>query len=361
MVSKAFCNLFGGPPRQPESQITQKELDLAASIQKVLEEILLLIAGVIRKKYKTENLCLAGGVALNCVANAKLKQHAGFRNIWIQPAAGDAGGALGASLAFYYSQLKNERKFVLGKDSMSNSLLGPEYSAAEAKIELDLLGANYIEVASEDLFKVVAQEISEGKAIGWMQGRMEFGPRSLGNRSILADPRNLSMQKTLNLKIKFRESFRPFAPSVIQEECSAWFNFEGESKYMLLVAPVLSYKREKPYDSENLIDRLASERTSLIPAVTHVDGSARIQTVNPDSNLKFYNLLKAFEKLTGCPVLINTSFNVRGEPIVCNVKDAFNCFMHTEIDILVIDNIILYKEKQNSVDSKSYIDKYELD
>lgn len=361
MVSKTFCNLFGGPPRQPESQITQKELDLAASIQKVLEEILLQIAGVIRKKYKTENLCLAGGVALNCVANAKLKQHAGFQNIWIQPAAGDAGGALGAALAFYYSWLKNERKFVLGKDSMSNSLLGPEYTVADAKNELDLLGANYTEVASEDLFEVVAQEISEGKAIGWMQGRMEFGPRSLGNRSILADPRNLSMQKTLNLKIKFRESFRPFAPSVIQEECSAWFNFEGESKYMLLVAPVLSYKKEKPYDSENLIDRLASERTSLIPAVTHVDGSARIQTVNHDSNLKFYSLLKAFEKLTGCPVLINTSFNVRGEPIVCNVKDAFNCFMHTEIDILVIDNIILYKDKQNSVDSKSYIDKYELD
>jgi carbamoyltransferase len=361
MVSNAFCNLFGGAPRQPETQITQKELDLAASIQKVLEDILLLIAGVIRKKYKTENLCLAGGVALNCVANAKLKQYAGFRNIWIQPAAGDAGGALGAALAFYYSQLKNERKIVVGNDSMNNSLLGPEYSASEAKAELDLLGANYIEVASEDLFEIVAQEISEGKAIGWMQGRMEFGPRALGNRSILADPRNLSMQKNLNLKIKFRESFRPFAPSVIQAECSDWFNFKGDSKYMLLVAPVLSYKKEKPNDSENLIDRLASERTSLIPAVTHIDGSARIQTVSPDSNLKFYNLLKAFKKLTGCPLLVNTSFNVRGEPIVCDVKDAFSCFMHTGIDILVVGNLILYKEKQNFVNTESYIGKYELD
>jgi carbamoyltransferase len=244
---------------------------------------------------------------------------------------------------------------------MSNSLLGPEYSASEAKDELDLLGANYIEVASENLFEIIAREISEGKAIGWMQGRMEFGPRALGNRSILADPRNLSMQKNLNLKIKFRESFRPFAPSVIQEECSDWFNFEGESKYMLLVAPVLSYKKEKPNDSENLIDRLASERTSLIPAVTHIDGSARIQTVSSDSNLKFYNLLKAFKKLTGCPVLVNTSFNVRGEPIVCDVKDAFNCFMHTEIDILVVGNLILYKEKQNFVNTESYIGKYELD
>ncbi len=337
-------------------------MDIAASIQAVTEEIVLKITRFLFKEFKIPNLCMAGGVALNCVANGKILKDGLFKNIWIQPASGDAGGALGAAQAFYYQELDNKRE-ILKTDSMKGSYLGPQFTDDEVENELKNCGANYKKINLDQIIKDTAKALSEEKAIGWFQGRMEFGPRSLGNRSIIADSRSEKMQKNLNLKVKYRESFRPFAPAVLFEKVSEWFEINSESPYMLLVADVKKSKQlQMTNEQKNLfgIDKLNVKRSS-IPSVTHVDYSARIQTVHKETNPIFHKLIEEFEKITKYPVLVNTSFNVRGEPIVCSVTDAFNCFMGTDLDVLVCNNFILYKEDQNDDLLKDYKNKYELD
>ena len=363
MTNNYFHNLFGQKPRNSKNErLTQFHMDIASSIQKVTEEIMLKLARAIRNEYGINNLCLAGGVALNCVANGKILKEKIFDNIWIQPAAGDAGGSLGAALALYYNEHKNKRD-VNSDDDMQGSYLGCEFSQDDIEKTLNLLGAKYSKFSQNDLINNTSEYLSKGKAIGWFQGRMEFGPRALGNRSILGDPRSDTMQKNLNLKVKYRESFRPFAPSILKENVSEWFEMESISPYMLLVTNINSKKKIEMTKEQNElfgIQKLNVKR-SEIPAVTHVDYSARVQTVDKNTNRIFYDLISKFEEKTGCPIVINTSFNVRGEPIVCTPSDAFNCFMATELDYLVIGECILDKKLQNKNLKKDYITQFELD
>jgi carbamoyltransferase len=363
MTNEKFNNLFGQKPRNPKNEkITQFYMDIAASIQKVTEQIMINLAKSIREEYGTKNLCLAGGVALNCVANGKILKEKIFENIWIQPAAGDAGGSLGAALALWHIDQGNKR-LVNSNDDMNGSYLGAEFEQEEIETELKNLGANFETFSYEELINKTAEFLSNEKAVGWFQGRMEFGPRALGGRSILGDPRSDKMQKNLNLKVKYRESFRPFAPSILREDLSEWFNINVNSPYMLLVADIKTDKKIKmTHEQENLfgIDKLNIKR-SEIPAVTHVDYSARIQTVTKKTNYRYYDLICKFKEKTGCPVIINTSFNVRGEPIVNSPTDAFNCFMGTELDYLVIGNCILDKSKQSKNLKNDYKKKFELD
>lgn len=362
MTNGRFETLFGGPARRPESGLTQREMDLAASIQAVTEEVVLRLAKEIRTTTGQRNLCLAGGVALNCVANGKLMREKLFDNIWIQPASGDAGGAVGAALAAYHLMLEKPRSVHAG-DSMNGAYLGPEFSQREIEERLGKAGAVFTAENDEALIDSVAHALVDGKAVGWMQGRMEFGPRALGGRSIIADPRSATVQKQLNLKVKYRESFRPFAPSVLREDVSQWFQLHSDSPYMLLVADVLSTKQLPMSEKQRQlfgIDKLNVVR-SEIPAVTHVDYSARVQTVHNTTNPRFHRLISKFKELTGCPVLVNTSFNVRGEPIVCTPEDAFRCFMGTEIEMLAVGNSLLRKEDQSRTLMKNYRRCYELD
>ena len=363
MTNEKFHNLFGQKPRNPiNERLTQFHMDIAASIQKVTEDIMIKLSRSIRDEYNIKNLCLAGGVALNCVANGKILKEKIFDNIWIQPAAGDAGGSLGAALALWYLDQGNKR-IVNPKDSMKGSYLGPEFTQNEIEKELKSIGANFNTFDYENLINKTSSFLSEGKAIGWFQGKMEFGPRALGGRSILGDPRSEKMQKNLNLKVKYRESFRPFAPSIIKEDLQDWFNLNYESPYMLLVAEINSEKKiEMTEEQKKLfgIEKLNIKR-SEIPAVTHVDYSARIQTVTQTNNKPYYDLISKFKEITGCPVIVNTSFNVRGEPIVNTPSDAFNCFMGTELDYLVIGNCILDKNKQDHNLKKDYTKEFELD
>ena len=363
MTNNKFHDLFGQQPRDSEKdKITQFHMDIAASIQKVTEDVMLTLASSLRKEFNIPNLCLAGGVALNCVANGKILEKKIFDKIWIQPASGDAGGSLGAALAFWYIEQNKERK-ISNADDMQGSYLGPQYSQKEIEEKLNILGAKFEIFDEENLINKTAEDLSQCHAIGWFQGRMEFGPRALGARSIIGDARSPSMQKTLNLKVKYRESFRPFAPSVLREDLSEWFNLEVDSPYMSVVADVNQKKVLKITDDQkNLfgIEKLNVKR-SEIPAVTHVDYSARVQSVHKETNSKYYKLISEFKKKTGCPVIINTSFNVRGEPIVNTPIDAFNCFMGTDLDILVIGNCYLKKKNQNKELKKDYKNKYELD
>ena len=362
MTNKKFSNLFNQPVRDPKKdKLTQFHMNIAASVQAVTEEIVMKLTKSAAQEYNINKLCLAGGVALNCVANGKIIKEKIFENVWIQPAAGDAGGSLGAALAYWYKELEKPRNEF--KDQMQGSYLGPKFNDDYIEKKLNSLDANYKKLKKEDTIKIVAKELSKEKTVGWFQGRMEFGPRALGSRSILADPRSEKMQKELNLKIKFRESFRPFAPSVLREDLNDWFEMNFDSPYMLLVAEVKKEKQLKMSNKdENLfgIEKLNVKRSN-IPAITHVDYSARIQTVHKNTNPKYFDLIKEFKNITNCPVLVNTSFNVRGEPIVCSVKDAFNCFMGTNLDILVIEDFILYKEQQNKNLIRDYKNKFELD
>ena len=362
MTNNKFAKLFNMERRKPEDKLLQIHMDMAASIQAATEEIVLKITRFLSKEFKLENLCMAGGVALNCVANGKILKEGLFKNIWIQPASGDAGGALGAAQAFYYQELDNKRK-ILKTDSMNGSYLGPKFSDDQVEDELKNCGANFKKLTSDQITIDTAKALSEEKAVGWFQGRMEFGPRSLGNRSIIADSRSEKMQKNLNLKVKYRESFRPFAPAVLFEKVSEWFEINSESPYMLLVADVKKSKQlQMTNEQKNLfgIDKLNVKRSS-IPSITHVDYSARIQTVHKETNPIFHKLIEEFEKITKYPVLVNTSFNVRGEPIVCSVTDAFNCFMSADLDILVCNNFIIYKKSQNTDLFLDYKNSYELD
>ena len=363
MTNKNFDTLFGGSPRKPESELTQREMDLASSIQKVTEEVILKLAKGIKKDTGKQNLCLAGGVALNCVANSVLLKQKVFDNVWIQPAAGDAGGSLGAALATYHMMLNMPRNQNSQKDGMNGSFLGPEFSDSQIIKSLIKCGAVFEELSEEQIISQTAKLLAKEKAIGWMNGRMEFGPRALGARSIIADARSPKMQKSLNLKVKYRESFRPFAPSVLQEDVENWFKIESSSPYMLLVAEFQESKRRKITKKEQSllgIDKLNIKR-SEVPAITHVDYSSRIQTVHKDTNPKYHALISKFKELTGCPVIVNTSFNVRGEPIICTPEDAFKCFMGTELDILIIGNFLLRKENQNQSLKEDYKKKYKLD
>tara|TARA_Y100001960_G_scaffold327178_1_gene412952 strand:+ start:26 stop:1864 length:1839 start_codon:yes stop_codon:yes gene_type:complete len=363
MTNSKFSKLFGQPVRNSEKdELTKFHMDIAASVQCVIEEIILKLTKYLSKEMKSKNLCLAGGVALNCVANGKILKEGIYKNIWIQPAAGDAGGAIGAAIAFWYQELKNKRNNI-GKDQMKGSYLGPSFKDDEIEKSLLSLNAKFKKYNENELIEKIANDLAKGKTVGWFQGRMEFGPRALGARSILADPRNEKMQKELNLKVKYRESFRPFAPSILREDLSKWFQLECDSPYMLLVSDV---KKEiqipMSEHDKNLfgIDKLNIKRSS-IPAVTHVDYSARIQTVNEEMNPKYNKLLKKFKQITNCPILVNTSFNIRGEPIVCDIKDAYRCFMGTNLDILVCESFILYKEDQIPKKSKNYKDQFSLD
>ena len=363
MTSDKFHDLLGGPPRRAEERLEQRHMDLAASIQAVTEEVVLRLTRSLADETGARNLCLAGGVALNCVANGKVLRDGKFERLWIQPAAGDAGGALGAALAAYHLHLGQARRVGNARDGMAGSYLGPAF--AQGEVERRLAGAGAVfEVLEEDALVARAVDaLVDGKAVGWFQGRMEFGPRALGGRSILGDPRSPSMQKTLNLRVKYRESFRPFAPSVLSEDVSDWFELEGESPYMLLVADVVRERRREMSASEQAlfgIEKLNVPR-SEIPAVTHVDYSARVQTVHRDTNPRYHALLSAFKDRTGCPVLVNTSFNVRGEPIVCTPEDAFRCFMGSEIEVLVAGNCYLAKERQDARLGEDYKSKFELD
>ena len=362
MTNPKFEQLFGGLARKPESPITQRDMDLAASIQSVTEEVVLRLTRALAAETGCRNLCLAGGVALNCVANGKVWRDRRFENIWIQPAAGDAGGALGAALAAYH-QFLNQPRRIEGQDLMRGSFLGPSFSQQEIQNRLIAAGARFVVCDEETLLKASVDALVAGKALGWFQGQMEFGQRALGARSILADPRSPTAQRTLNLKVKFRESFRPFAPSVLREEVQNWFDFDHDSPYMLLVADVRKDRR-RALTSEELslfgLDRLNTVR-SEIPAVTHVDYSARIQTVHRETNPRYHALLGAFSRRTGCPVLVNTSFNVRGEPIVCTPEDAWRCFMGTAIDSLAIGNCFLDKARQDSDAKREYAATHELD
>jgi carbamoyltransferase len=362
MTNERFDALFGEPPRKPEGTLTQREMDLAASIQAITEEVVIKLARGIKTSTGQRNLCLAGGVALNCVANGKLLRENIFEHIWIQPASGDAGGALGAALTAYHLMLNRPRTVKPG-DSMKGSYLGPEYGQEDIERRLTATGAVFTTVSEEDLINITAQALAEGKAIGWQQGRMEFGPRALGGRSIIADPRSPTVQKQLNLKVKYRESFRPFAPSVLREDVSDWFQVETDSPYMLLVADVADSK-QLPMSEEQRrlfgIDKLNIPR-SEIPAVTHVDYSARIQTVHRETNPRYHRLISRFKEITGCPVLVNTSFNVRGEPIVCTPEDAFRCFMGNELDVLVVGACIMDKAQQKQEIREDYRSKYDAD
>ncbi len=362
MTNEKFNSLFGQKPRKVEEKLSQFHMDIASSIQEVTEEIMILIVKSIKEEYKINNLCLAGGVALNCVANGKIKKSKIFDNIWIQPAAGDAGGALGAALAYWYLELKKNRK-VFNYDQMKGSYLGPNYSQDEIENELKKVGAVYTILNEEELYDSTSKFLSDGKAVGWFQGRMEFGPRALGSRSILGDPRSPIMQKNLNLKVKFRESFRPFAPSILLEDVSDWFDFNDASPYMLMVSQVLREKCfEMNLEEKKLfgIEKLNLKR-SEIPAVTHVDYSARIQTVDGKNNSRYFKLISKFKEKTSCPILINTSFNIRGEPIVNSPTDAFRCFMGTNLDVLVIGDCILKKEDQDMSLKEDYKNLFELD
>lgn len=364
MTNKRFDELFGGPPRQPEALITQREMDLAASIQAVTEEVVLRLSRSMLPRSGEKNLCLAGGVALNCVANGKILRLGEWDNIWIQPAAGDAGGALGAALAGWHLYLSGRSPArPASLDGMKGSYLGPEFSQLDIEERLRSRGARFKVLAKDELIAKCADALANGSAVGWFQGRMEFGPRALGARSILGDPRSAAMQKVLNLKVKYRESFRPFAPSVLREDVSEWFALDVDSPYMLLVAPIVDGRRRPMTpDEEHLfgIDKLNVVR-SEIPAVTHVDYSARVQTVHVETNPRYYALISAFKSLTGCPVLVNTSFNVRGEPIVCSPEDAFRCFMGTEIEHLAIGDCWLTKREQDASLAKDYKAGFELD
>ncbi len=367
MTNNLFSNLFGQPVRDPEKdQLTQFHMDIASSIQAVTEEIVLKLTTALSEEYKIQNLCLAGGVALNCVANGKILKAGKFKNVWVQPAAGDAGGSLGAALAFWYKSLKKERKILVEKDKidhMKGSYLGPSFSNKEIEDKLNLLNANFKNLSEKDLLSSVAKELSNEKTIGWFQGKMEFGPRALGCRSIIADPRSDKMQKQLNLKVKYRESFRPFAPSVLYDDVADWFELDSFSPYMIFVAEVKKkHQIEMTQDQKKLfgIEKLNIKRSS-IPAVTHVDYSARIQTVHMETNPKYYKLIKEFKMITGCPILVNTSFNVRGEPIVCEIEDAYKCFMGTDLDLLVIENFILFKDKQNRNTNFDFKNAFEKD
>ena len=364
MTNEKFDQLFGGPRRSEETALTQREMDLAASIQAVTEEVVIKLARGIRKSTGQTNLCLAGGVALNCVANGKLLRENIFDNIWIQPAAGDAGGAVGAALAAYYMMLGLPRKVDPAlQDGMKGSYLGPEFAQPDIEQRLAAVGAKFTNHSDEEIIALTAQALADGKAVGWHQGRMEFGPRSLGGRSILADARSPSAQKLLNLKVKYRESFRPFAPSVLREDVSEWFDINTDSPYMLLVADVNESKRlAMTEDQQKLfgIEKLNVPR-SEIPAVTHVDYSARVQTIHKQTNPKYHALVSKFKELTSCPVVVNTSFNVRGEPIVCTPEDAFRCLMGTEIEFLVVGNSIMRKEDQDPALKLDYKNAYELD
>ena len=363
MTSKKFDALFGGPARISESELTQREMDLAASIQKVTEDVVLDLARGIALETGERNLCLAGGVALNCVANGKLLREKIFDNIWIQPAAGDAGGALGAALSAWHLHHNHGRDIPKERDGMKGAYLGPLFSDAEIEAALTACGAQFRKYSEAEMIEQVAAALADEKAIGWMQGRMEFGPRALGGRSIIADPRSPAMQKQLNLKVKYRESFRPFAPSILAEDVSEWFEHETDSPYMLLVAEVQKDKRRAMTSEEEAlfgIEKLNVPRSS-VPAITHVDYSARIQTVHADTNPKYHAVISKFKEKTGCPLVVNTSFNVRGEPIICTPTDAFRCFMGTEMDVLAIGNFVLYKEQQDEALLENYEDLYELD
>jgi carbamoyltransferase len=364
MTNEKFAGLFGHPVRQPESELlAQFHMDIAASIQAVTDEIVLRLARFAQKATGLRQLCLAGGVALNCVANGKVQREGIFDEIWIQPAAGDAGGALGAALAGVHLFSDVPRRANGGADSMQGAYLGPEFTQEETERRLRDAGARFDAVPETELIDYTARALADQKVVGWMQGRMEFGPRALGNRSILGDPRWPTMQKTLNLKVKYRESFRPFAPSVLREDVSQWFDLDGDSAYMLLVAPVQPRHRRQMTEEENLlfgIDKLNVPRSS-IPAVTHVDYSARVQTVHANTNPRFHALISRFKELTGCGMLVNTSFNVRGEPIICTPEDAFRCFMGTEIDVLVAGNCLVKKEEQNPALRLDYKSAFQLD
>ena len=359
MTNNKFDKLFKKKARKPETQIQKFHMDIAASIQKVTEKIILKVLKSLKQEFNIENLCLSGGVALNCVANGLIQREKIFKNIWIQPAAGDAGGSLGSALALWYMHLK-KRRTPDKNDSMRGSYLGPAYDKNSIKNELQRLGANYKFLEKKQMLKSVAKMIAKGKAIGWFQGRMEFGPRALGSRSILADPRNKLMQKQLNLKIKFRESFRPFAPSILEDKTKNWFNLDCKSPYMLLVSDVKKNRLTKNKPNSNFLSNINNIR-SVVPSITHIDNSARVQTVNRNQNLIFYQLINEFYKITKTPILINTSFNIRGEPIVCSPQDAFKCFMGTNLDVLVIENYILEKSKQNKKLMKDYKKDFSLD
>jgi carbamoyltransferase len=363
MTNARFHELFGGPPRKPEVWLTQREMDLAASIQAVTEEVVLRLTRSLAKQTGKHNLCLAGGVALNCVANGKVLRDGHFKDLWIQPAAGDAGGALGAALTAYHLYKRQPRKPNGPSDHMSGAYLGPAYTQAECERQLDDAGAKYTVLSEDDIIQACAQALADGKALGWFQGRMEFGPRALGGRSILGDARSPRMQSMLNLKVKYRESFRPFAPSVLRERVAEYFEIDYDSPYMLLVADVVQQRRKAMTQAEQAlfgIEKLNVPRSD-IPAVTHVDYSARIQTVHRETNPRYHALISAFERLTGCAVIVNTSFNVRGEPIVCTPADAFRCFMGTEIEVLAVGNCLLRKEDQNPALKQNYEQAFELD
>jgi carbamoyltransferase len=363
MTNQRFHDLFGGPPRNPEAWLEQKHMDLAASVQVVIEEAVLRMTRSLAAETGEKNLCLAGGVALNCVANGKVQRDGKFEHIWVQPASGDAGGALGAALATYHIHADRPRAVTDKPDGMVGSYLGPEFEQADIEARLTAAGARFTALTRDQMLDRTAQALAAGKAVGWFQGRMEFGPRALGNRSILGDPRDPQMQKKLNLKVKYRESFRPFAPSVLREHVGDWFEIDCDSPYMLLVAPVAEkHRREMTAEERALfgIDKLNVVR-SRIPAVTHVDYSARVQTVHRESNPLYHELISRFQTLTGCPVLVNTSFNVRSEPIVCTPEDAFRCFMGTEIDLLVVGNCLLLKDEQNMALKIDYQHEFESD
>jgi carbamoyltransferase len=348
MTNSKFNALFGGPPREPESPLTQREMDLARSIQEVTEEVMLRLARTLHRETGAENLCMAGGVALNCVGNGRILRESPFRNLWIQPAAGDAGGAVGAALSAWHQFEERPRENYGPDDAMQGSYLGPSFSNEAIEDFLNKQAIPYTRLSDQTLFERVARDLDSGKVVGWFNGRMEFGPRALGGRTILGDARNPKMQSVMNLKIKYRESFRPFAPTVLRERVSDYFDLDVDSPYMLLVAPVLEKRRTTPNEEQKRlwgIDLLNVPRSD-IPAVTHIDYSARIQTVHEKTNPRFHGLFKAFEALTGCGVLVNTSFNVRGEPIVCTPEEAYRCFMRTEIDVLVLENCVLDKANQ---------------
>lgn len=364
MTNQAFADLFGEPVRKPDTEdLTQFHMDIAASIQAATETIVMRMTRSLAAEYGIPNLCMAGGVALNCVANGKILRDGAFRDIWVQPAAGDAGGALGAALAVWHEELGNERRVTTGKDAMKGSYLGPRFSDEQIVEELTAAGAKFEMLSDDDVIARTATALSEEKAVGWFQGRMEFGPRALGGRSILGDPRSETMQKLLNLKVKYRESFRPFAPSVLREHVGDWFEHDGDSPYMLIVADVQKKIRRTMTEAEDRlfgIEKLNVKRSS-IPAITHVDYSARIQTVHEDTNPKYHALISKFNDLTGCPIVVNTSFNVRGEPIVGSPTDAFRCFMGTDIELLVVGNAFLRKEDQDAALAENYEEKYDLD
>ena len=363
MTSGKFHELFGGPPQDAESRVTQREMDLAASVQLVTEEIMLKITRNLSKTYGIPNLCLAGGVALNCVGNGKILRDGHFERLWIQPAAGDAGGSLGAALAAYHLHFDRPRQINGTLDAMRGSYLGPEFSQTDIQTRLTSAGAHFEVLDDERLYGATVDSLVSGDGVGWFQGRMEFGPRALGARSILGDPRNPEMQKMLNLKIKYRESFRPFAPSVLREDAAAYFDLDEDSPYMLLVADVKQNRRRTMSGAEEKlfgIDKLNIARSD-IPAVTHVDYSARVQTVHAETNARYHALLTAFKERTGCPVLVNTSFNVRGEPIVCTPEDAFRCFMGTQMETLAVGNCFLRKQDQDKSLSLDYTHEFELD